>query len=46
MLLAPVDSTIGGFPVSSTAPSAPASAGTKTAGMLGALLGGVADALD
>ena len=46
VLLAPVDSTIGGFPVSSTAPSAPASAGSKTAGALGSLLGGIADALD
>ncbi len=46
ILLAPIDSTIGGFPVSSDSPSAPASAGTKTAGLLGSFLGGVADALD
>ncbi|MBR2417357.1 MAG: AIM24 family protein [Clostridia bacterium] len=46
VLLAPVDSTIGGFPFASSSPSAPASAGTKSAGLLGSFLGGVADALD
>ena len=46
ILLAPIDKTIGDFPVSTTAPSAPASAGTKTGGALGSLLGGLADALD
>ena len=46
VLLAPIDRTIGDFPVSSDSPSAPASAGTKTAGLLGSFLGGVADALD
>ena len=46
ILLAPIDRTIGDFPVSSDSPSAPASAGTKTAGLLGSFLGGVADALD
>lgn len=46
ILLAPIDRTIGDFPISSDSPSAPASAGTKTAGLLGSLLGGVADALD
>ena len=44
VLLAPVDSTIGGFPFAS--PSAPASAGTKSASLLGSFLGGVADVLD
>ncbi len=46
VLLAPIDKTIGDFSVSTTAPSAPASAGSKTAGALGSLLGGIADALD
>ena len=46
ILLAPIDRTIGDFPVSTDSPSAPASAGTKTAGLLGSFLGGVADALD
>ena len=46
ILLAPIDRTIGDFPISSDSPSAPASAGTKTAGLLGSFLGGVADALD
>lgn len=46
ILLAPIDKTIGDFPVSTTAPSAPASAGTKTGGALGSLLGGLADVLD
>lgn len=46
VLLAPIDKTIGDFPISTSAPSAPASAGSKTAGALGSLLGGIADALD
>lgn len=46
VLLAPVDSTIGGFPFASSSPSAPASAGTKSASLLGSFLGGVADVLD
>lgn len=45
VLLAPVDRTIGAFS-SPTTHSAPASAGSKTAGALGSLLGGIADALD
>lgn len=46
VLLAPIDKTIGDFPISTSAPSAPASAGSKKAGALGSLLGGIADALD
>ncbi len=46
VLLAPVDSTIGGLPVPTTTHSAPPSAGSKTAGALGSLIGGIADALD
>ena len=46
VLLAPVDRTIGTLPVSSATPSAPASAGSKTAGALGSFIGGIADALD
>lgn len=46
VLLAPIDKTIGDFPISTTAPSAPASAGSKTAGALGSFFGGVANALD
>lgn len=45
VLLAPVDRTIGAFS-SPTTHSAPASAGSKTAGALGSFLGGIADALD
>lgn len=45
VLLAPVDRTIGTFPSAATH-SAPASAGSKTAGALGSFLGGIADALD
>lgn len=46
ILLAPIDKTVGDFPFSTTAPSAPASAGTKTGGALSSILGGIADALD
>lgn len=46
VLLAPVDSTIGGLPVPTTTHSAPPSAGSKSAGALGSLIGGIADALD
>ncbi len=46
VLLAPIDKTIGDFPISTSAPSEPASAGSKKAGALGSLLGGIADALD
>lgn len=46
ILLAPIDKTVGDFPISTTAPSAPASAGTKTGGALSSILGGIADALD
>ena len=45
VLLAPVDRTIGAFS-SPTTHSAPASAGSKTAGALGSFWGGIADALD
>jgi uncharacterized protein (AIM24 family) len=45
VLLAPVDRTIGAFSSAATH-SAPASAGSKTAGALGSFLGGIADALD
>lgn len=46
VLLAPVDRTVGAFPVSSSDHSAPASAGSKAAGAFGSFLGGIADALD
>ena len=46
VLLAPIDKTIGDFSPSAPAPSAPAYAGSKAAGALGSLLGGIADALD
>ena len=42
VLLAPVDRTIGSF----TNPATPTSGGSKAAGALGSLLGGIADALD
>ncbi len=42
VLLAPVDRTIGGF----TNPATPTSGGSKAAGALGSLLGGIAEALD
>lgn len=42
VLLAPVDRTIGSF----TNPATPTSGGSKAAGALGSLLGGIAEALD
>ncbi len=42
VLLAPVDRTIGNF----TNPATPTSGGSKAAGALGSLLGGIAEALD
>ncbi len=42
VLLAPVDRTIGGF----TNPATPTSGGSKAAGAIGSLLGGIAEALD